>query len=52
MKRDPSWIKFYGIGGGTTEPVDIGGGSSNDKLPKAVEGIGAGSGDQQAKPGI
>lgn len=44
MKRDPSWIKFYGIGGGTTEPVDIGagsgdapisGGSGNDKLPKA-----------------
>ncbi len=37
MKRDPSWIKFYGIGGGTTEPAehDIGGGSSNDKLPKA-----------------
>lgn len=48
MKRDPSWIKFYGIGGGTTEPAehDIGGGSSGapipggnvawaDKLPKA-----------------
>lgn len=50
MKRDPCWIKFYGIscgiGGGTTEPAEhdigagsgdapIGGGTSNDKLPKA-----------------
>ena len=48
MKRDTSRIKFYGIscsiGGGSTEPVDIGagsgdapigGGTSNDKLPKA-----------------
>ncbi|MFB0964598.1 MAG: hypothetical protein QMC36_02720 [Patescibacteria group bacterium] len=46
MKRDTSRIKFCGIGGGTTESAEhdigagsgdapIGGGTSNDKLPKA-----------------
>ena len=48
MKRDPSRIKFYGIGSGTTKPAEPGrgGGTSRapipggnvawaDKLPKA-----------------
>lgn len=36
MKRAPSWIKFYGIGGGSSgAPIPGGNVARADKLPKA-----------------
>lgn len=50
MKRDPCWIKFYGIGGGTTKPDEPGSGGGTSRAP--IPGGNVAWADKRPGPGI